>query len=182
MRGGDKLLEPVAGQPLLSLMCARAMASGLPTIVTLPHPNHPRADCIGGATAIWVPNAREGMGVSIATGVAALPDSMDGVMLLPTDMPEVSTADYAVLAQAFQGPDGPVIRATAQGGTPGHPVLFPRRLFSALQDLRGDTGARGILRTERVIPIPLPDRHALVDLDTPEDWATWRASQAPDKT
>ena len=35
-------------------------------------------------------------------------------------------------------------------------------------------GAREVLRGAEVKLVPLPGRHALVDLDTPEDWAEWR--------
>jgi CTP:molybdopterin cytidylyltransferase MocA len=60
---------------------------------------------------------------------------------------------------------------------PGHPVLFPARLRPALLRLKGDQGARDILRTEadQILPLPLPGSRAVTDLDTPEDWAAWRA-------
>jgi CTP:molybdopterin cytidylyltransferase MocA len=43
--------------------------------------------------------------------------------------------------------------------------------------LSGDEGAKRILSQEasRVHLVPLADDRALVDLDTPEDWAAWRA-------
>ena len=65
-------------------------------------------------------------------------------------------------------------------GTPGHPVLFGRRFFETLAGLRGDRGAREVLReaAEFVTEVPTPGRAALVDLDTPEDWAAWRAAAA----
>jgi CTP:molybdopterin cytidylyltransferase MocA len=42
--------------------------------------------------------------------------------------------------------------------------------------LHGDEGARSVLAAQasRVRLCPLPLRHAVTDLDTPEDWAQWR--------
>lgn len=177
MRGRDKLLEQVNGQPLLALMCRRAMQTGFATYVTLPGLDHPRAAHIGRAAPVPVPEAAEGMAASIRRGTAALPPDCAAVMVLPADMPEIETRDMLHLAAQFTGPASPVLRAAASGGRPGHPVLFPRRCFAALRSLHGDQGARKVLDTETVQPVPLSGTRALTDLDTPEDWARWRRHQ-----
>mgnify|MGYP006184317219 CR=1 FL=1 len=49
------------------------------------------------------------------------------------------------------------------------------------QTLSGsDEGARSVLvrHRARLRLVPLPGHHATTDLDTPEDWAAWRAAQA----
>ena len=182
MRSGDKLLETVAGQPLLSHLLQQAQATGFDVRVTVPALTHPRAALIDPAQCIPVPDAAEGMGASIRTAIRALPAMIDGVMILPADMPELTTADLRQLASHFSGPDGPILRATGQdnsGATrPGHPVLFPRRCFYALQTLKGDEGARRVLLGETVTQIALPGQHALIDLDTPDAWSAWRAGRA----
>ncbi|MBY6055146.1 NTP transferase domain-containing protein [Leisingera daeponensis] len=174
MQGRDKLLEDVDGLPLLSLMCRRAALTGLPVYITLPGLSHPRATATGDAIQVPVPDAAEGMAASIRRGTAALPEGTEAVMILPADMPEITAQDMLQLAAQFHGPDSPILRATAEDGTPGHPVLFPQRCFAALKSLGGDQGARSILTAETVRTVPLPGRHALTDLDTPEDWAAWR--------
>ncbi|WP_406644428.1 nucleotidyltransferase family protein [Aliisedimentitalea scapharcae] len=174
MRGQDKLAEQIEGQPLLTQMCRRAKATGLTVFVTLPDPAHPRVSLICDATPIWVPDADEGMAASIRRGVAALPDTVDAVMILPSDMPELTTQDLLTIAEHHTDNSRTILRATAQNGTPGHPVLFPRAYFSALQSLSGDQGARPVLRMGPITPIALPAQHALTDLDTPEAWDAWR--------
>ncbi|MFY0310708.1 NTP transferase domain-containing protein [Leisingera sp. D0M16] len=174
MQGRDKLMEEVDGEPLLSRICRRAALTGLQVYVTLPSSTHPRAAAIGTAVPIPVPDADEGMAASIRRGVTALPEGCDGVMILPADMPEVETQDMLRLAARFRGSSSPILRATAEDGTPGHPVLFPSRCFAALKALSGDQGARGVLKGEAVKLVALPKAHALTDLDTPEDWAAWR--------
>ncbi|MBY6065443.1 nucleotidyltransferase family protein [Leisingera aquaemixtae] len=174
MRGRDKLMEDVEGQPLLTLMCRRAALTGLPVYVTLPSTAHPRAAAACGAIRVPVPDAAEGMAASIRAGTAALPEGIQAVMILPADMPEIETRDLRHIAAQFHGQDSPILRAAAEDGTPGHPVLFPQRCFAGLKSLKGDLGARRILKTEEVQSITLPGSHAVTDLDTPEDWAAWR--------
>ncbi|UWQ30315.1 NTP transferase domain-containing protein [Leisingera sp. M523] len=174
MQGRDKLMEDVDGQPLLSLMCRRAALTGLPVFVTLPRETHPRAAATGSAIPVPVPGADEGMAASIRCGIAALPNVTDAVMILPADMPDITTQDMLHLAAHFHGADSPVLRAASEDGIQGHPVLFPRRCFAALKTLNGDQGARSLLTSEPVQMVPLPKNHAVTDLDTPEDWAAWR--------
>lgn len=177
MRGADKLAERVEGQPLLTLVCARALATGCPVWATLPGPDHPRAALLPpGVTPVFLPAAQAAMGLSIAGGIAALPAAVTAAMLLPADMPELSTDDLCAMIAAYRGG---ILRATAADGTPGHPVIFSRDSFADLLALISDEGARRVIRArpDQASTIALPDRHALTDLDTPEDWAAWRAAR-----
>ncbi|SEP56692.1 nucleotidyltransferase family protein [Thalassovita taeanensis] len=181
--GRDKLLELLDGTPLLSRMIARASATGLPVWVTLPGPDHARAAVLTGtgATPVWVRNAALGMSASIRAGVAALPDHIEAVMILPADMPDLSRDDLRQVADCRRDfPPDALIRGSSSEGHPGHPVLFPRCYFNDLLQLGGDEGARALLRQhrDRVHLCPLPDQHALTDLDTPEAWEVWRARQS----
>ena len=129
-------------------------------------------------TRVPVASAAEGMAASIRAGVGALPGEAEGVMIVPGDMPELGRAEFGALLGAFEADAPSILRGTAAGGTPGHPVLFPRRDFAALGALAGDRGARPVLaRADLVRSIALPGRAALTDLDTPEAWAEWRAKR-----
>ncbi|APG46821.1 nucleotidyltransferase family protein [Phaeobacter porticola] len=186
MRGRDKLLEHIDASPLLSRICAAALATGHDTYVTLPAASHPRATLIlnnmRSATAVYVPDAAEGMGASIRTGVAAVGPDYDGVMILPADMPELTQEDLRQVISGFAAAPDMILRATAADGRFGHPVIFPRRHFTALAQLQGDKGARALVKSaiqnsEKIATVALPDQHALTDLDTPEAWANWRAQR-----
>ena len=95
------------------------------------------------------------------------------------DLPALRDADLATLIHATRDhPDSLIWRGTTQSGKAGHPIVFAASLFAALMALTGDDGARQIIRTlprDRITPVRLTDDHALLDLDTPEDWAAWRA-------
>lgn len=179
MRGADKLLERVDGVALIRRQALAALSTGCPVVVALPLPEGDRGAALSGLdlTRVTVPDAAEGMAASIRAGTAALSPDATGVMILPADMPELTGADLRTMADGFCGR---TLRATGADGTPGHPVIFPAASFGALAALRGDTGARALLAEGGVDTLPLPARHALTDLDTPEDWAAWRA-QGPER-
>jgi CTP:molybdopterin cytidylyltransferase MocA len=180
MRGADKMLEPVDGVPVLRHQAIAARMVSDMVLVALPPDRPLRRAALDGldVTPIVVPDAALGMSASIRSGVAALPAQVAGVAILPADMPEVTPDDIAATCAAFaERGAARIVRATAEDGTPGHPVVFPARLFPALQALLGDTGARPVLQTETVDHVALPARHAVTDLDTPEAWADWRASR-----
>lgn len=182
MRGGDKLLEPVDGRPLLRAQAEAAVATGAPVFVTLPAESSGRDAALKGLdlSPIVVADAWAGMAASLRAGLAALPADAVAAMIVLADMPEITAADLDALLAAFRADTAaPILRATGADGTPGHPVIFPADLFGELAELSGDRGARAIIAAhpERLKLFSLPERHALTDLNTPEAWAAWRAAR-----
>jgi CTP:molybdopterin cytidylyltransferase MocA len=183
MRGADKLLMEVDGQPCVRILALRARAAGLPVRVTVPALDHPRAMALIDLDVelVAVPDAALGMGHSIAAGVASLPRDTSAVMIVPADMPDLRRSDFAALAQAHTEHPKAVLRARAANGQNGHPVVFPADLFDDLLHLSGDRGAASVVQAQqgRCIYVDLPGQRATTDLDTPEDWANWQKSQQP---
>lgn len=181
MRGGDKCLEVVDGVPLLRQVAVRCLATGCPVLVALPPDRPLRAAALHGlaVTQVAVPDPAQGMAASLVAGVGLVPKGA-AVLLMLADLPEMTVQDLAAVLAGQAAHPGAILRGAAADGTPGHPVLFPADLRAELLALTGDEGARSILQrhTDRVLPVPLPDRHAVTDLDTPEDWAAWRAARA----
>ncbi len=177
MRGGDKLLEKVNGVALLRHLTLQALTAGLgPVAVTLRTDSPARASVLQGlaVTILPVPDADDGMSASLRAAARwALGMDVEGLMICPADLPELTAQDFATLAHGFTS-DGPPLRATACDGSPGHPVLFPACLLSEFASLTGDRGALPLLEQHPPRFVPLPARHAVTDLDTPEDWAAWR--------
>jgi CTP:molybdopterin cytidylyltransferase MocA len=179
MGGRDKLMELVDGLPLLTRQTRRALDTGAPVYVTT-RPDRPaRIAALAGLNAaqVHVADPDQGLSASIRAGVAALPGSVTALMVLLPDLPDIETADLSKMITAHERAQNAIIRGTSDDGTPGHPTIFPRRLFAVLSTLTGDIGAQAVLRQEGCTPIPLPGRRAITDLDTPEDWARWRAAQ-----
>ena len=140
MRGADKLLEPVAGQPLLRHLSAQALATGLPVTVALP-PDRPARDAaLRGlpVACVTVPDARLGMASSLRAGLASLPPQA-AVMVLLADLPEITTDDLLLMARAHAATPDHILRATDASGQPGHPV---RRAEASCQPAAPDRPAR----------------------------------------
>lgn len=179
MRGADKVLLPVDGVALLTRLARAAVATGRPVIVVLPPGAAARAAALAGldVAAVTAGDAAEGMGASLRAGVAALPAGATAVLVLLADLPEIEAEDLARLLAAHAATPAAILRGTAADGRPGHPVLIPADLFPALARAAGDAGARALLAEHagRVRGVALPGARAVTDLDTPEDWAAWRA-------
>ncbi|MEM1352126.1 MAG: nucleotidyltransferase family protein [Pseudomonadota bacterium] len=182
MRGRDKLLEQVEGQPLILRQATQARAATLgPVLVALPQSPHPRHAALTGldVTRLEVPDAAEGLSASLRRGLQALPDDAPATMLLLGDLPELTTDDLRQVFQAVDlGSKTTVWRATTEDGSPGHPIVVSSDLFDQLMSLQGDSGGAEILKSQvnATTFIPLQGQRARCDLDTPEDWAAWRVA------
>lgn len=178
MRGADKLLEQVEGEALLRRIARAAVQTGAPVYVALPPDRPARRLALAdlAVKVVVVADAALGMSASIRAGVLAA-QTAPGLMILPADMPELDGDDLRCLIAAFTQHPGQIWRATASDGTQGHPVVFPAGVMGDLAALQGDEGARQVLvrHAAQLSLLALPARHAITDLDTPEDWAAWRA-------
>jgi xanthine dehydrogenase accessory factor len=176
----DKLLQPVDGIPLVRRTALLALASGQDVLVTLrPHDHARRAALAGlGVTMLDVSDAAEGMAASLRCAAQAL-GSETALMVLPADMPEIGVADLARLWQTHAAQPNRIVLGTA-GDVPGHPVIFPGPIVPELAALVGDIGARPILQRhrQRILPVPLFGRRAILDIDTPQQWADWVTSRS----
>ena len=95
----------------------------------------------------------------------------DAVMVLPVDIPSVSSATVRALLDAFeQGPE-PLVRAV-HGGRHGHPLIIGRSLFAELRAVDPSVGARAVLRRDpsRVREVEVADPGVLRDVDVPDDY------------
>ncbi|XDA99688.1 nucleotidyltransferase family protein [Sulfitobacter sp. LCG007] len=183
MRGADKLMEPLDGVPLVrrQAMIAREATTG-PVIVALPATPSPRREALDGldVTLLPVPEADEGMGASLRTAFAILPQGAPAAMLVLGDLPELTADDLRTVLSAVDTGDGTLVwRGATDDGAPGHPIVFAAALFADLRALRGDSGGRRVVEAarDRLRLVRLPGQRARRDLDTPEDWAAWRASR-----
>ena len=169
--GSPKQLVRIAGRPLLHTVAARAAeVTGNALIVVLGSGAAQLAPLLKHTPGSVVVNRhwREGLASSIRTGVARLPPSCAAVLLVLADQPAVTSDDLKRLAGTWRRRPQCIVAALF-AGTTGAPAIFPRYYFSELAALRGDTGARSILRrgADRLVRVPMPG--AEIDLDTPED-------------
>lgn len=115
---------------------------------------------------------QEGMAGSIKTGLTALLEQhpeLDTLMILVSDQPFITRTLLQQMIQTRET-SGKGIVAAIYNGIKGTPVLFDKKYFYHLQELKGDKGAKSILQL-------VPDDMATVDfaegemdIDTPEDY------------
>ena len=182
MRGADKMLADIDGVPLVRRQAEMALTVSDQVFVALPSKPHPRYDALTGlnVTLVEVSDAADGMSASMKAGFSALPDHTKCVMVLLADLPEITGHDLRQVIDAkSQYPNNLIWRGATNTGKAGHPIIFDRTLFSEIAKLSGDTGGQSIIRAhqDKVHLVPLPDTHARMDLDTPEDWARWRENR-----
>ena len=171
--GSPKQLARFAGRPLLQIALSNAVGvAGSAVSVVLGAHAAEVAPLLRNtpATALINRDWAEGMGSSLRTAIRYLPGTCDGLLVMLGDQPAVTAEDLRRLLAAWRTrPDA--IVAAAYSGIDGVPAVFPRWSFTELSALRGDAGARQVIRRhrERLIRVPMPS--AARDIDTPEDLA-----------
>lgn len=183
MGGRDKLLQSIDGLSLLRRSAQIAMQAA-PVIVALPASPHPRYAALDGLDLrmIEIPDAKEGINASLRGALAHVSSKAPAAMVLLADLPDITAGDLtAVMGAVKTHPDYLIWRGATAEGKAGHPVIFDRSLFDKLTNLTGDEGAQSVVREHsgKVHLHTLPSNNALLDLDTPEDWATWARNRRP---
>jgi len=174
--GGAKLLAPLATDDSSQRMtvgeaACRRLAAACPDVVAVVRPDdQPLAALLhaSGARVVECPRADDGMGASLACGVAAAADA-DGWVVALADMPWIAPATIAEVVAALL--KGAVAAAPFHRGERGHPVGFGKACGPALAALSGDEGARHVVAAlrDRLVRIDVDDAGAVRDVDTQAD-------------
>lgn len=175
----NKLLVEIEGTALLRRIAERILAADLAPaiVVTGAEPAETRAVLSGLAvTFVDNPNWAAGMGTSVAAGVAALPASVRGAVIVPGDLPNLSVPMLQRLTDMFvrSGMKRIVVPVTTTGAQ-RNPVLWPKSTFEFLSRLSGDRGGKTLLDTlgrER-LDVVFDDDSLFTDIDTPDDLARY---------
>lgn len=108
-----------------------------------------------------------GMGGSIAVGMRAVSDDMNGVLIMLCDQWRIDRDDLHTLIRAW-GKEPKTIAMASWGENLGPPVIFPGHLFDKLRQLRGPRGAKSLAEQQSAIcQVEIPN--AQFDLDTDAD-------------
>lgn len=180
--GSPKQLLPVGGRPLLERVVAAACASRLDEVVVVLGAN---AEAIRGAVAwgrarvVVNPAHAQGMSTSLQAGVRALDDSVDRVVVILGDQPDIGAALLDELLDA-QERSGLPAAALSFDGLLHPPMVLRRELWPEVMALRGDMGCRQVIRARpelvAAVPAGTPLHHP-VDIDTPEDFERLAAGE-----
>lgn len=109
-----------------------------------------------------------GLASSLTAGLAAVPASTNSILVMLVDQPHVDAGALLRLLRAWRRRPS-VAAAALYGGRAGVPAVLPRRYWRAIRALRGDAGARALLRGSEITTVPMPE--ADLDVDTHADVA-----------
>ena len=180
--GRPKQLLPAGGGTLLERILDEALRSDLDEVIlVLGHLfediravlgqvlEHPKLKVIRNR------QYKQGISSSIIAGLSEVEESHDHVMILLADMPHIDANLIDLLVRRYidsRLPLGAIRLKTKRT----HPVIFSRKLFHELHNLKGDVGARDLF-------IKYADQVCLVepegfyddrDIDTLEDHTKYR--------
>jgi molybdenum cofactor cytidylyltransferase len=170
----NKLLALLDGKPVIWHSAKRLLeATGRLLVVTRPgYEGVAQALTDVQATVLECPDATLGMGHTLAFGVSRLRASQalpSAILVGLADMPCVAPETLNRLVAAANNDQ--VIAVPRWRGERGHPVLFGRAHFAALEALSGDRGAASLLREHPVHWVEVEDPGILQDIDRPADLA-----------
>ena len=171
--GSPKQLAALHGRPLLEhALLAMAGAACLDEVVVVlgSHADEilSRVD-LQGARAVICTGWEEGQAASLRTGVAALEQHAEAIVITLGDQPAIDPR--AIDRVASTRDEASVALRASYRGRPGHPVLLERALFEEVAQLRGDEGARRLLGGVAVALVECDGLGSDADIDTFEQLA-----------
>ena len=178
----NKLLARVDGEALVRRVARRVIeAKPACVLVVTGHEAEAINAALAGLDLQFIHNPRhlDGLGGSLAVGIAGLSGSFDGALVCLGDMPDTEPALIARMFAAFAVSDArSIIVPVAADGRQGNPVLWPADLFPELAGLSGDEGAKRLIRAHqgRVVKIDAGEARTFQDIDTPEELAKYCGS------
>ncbi|HZJ27859.1 MAG TPA: nucleotidyltransferase family protein [Acidimicrobiia bacterium] len=176
--GDPKPLVRLDGRPLVSWALDAACASGLrPVVLVVGHEGRRVARLAPEAVIV---TQSSGWRRGIAHSLGAALDLLDGWVQVDAvcvglgDQPRIGAEAYRRLAAAHDA--GAELAVATYGGGRSNPVLIARSLWDEAGALRGDEGARVLMRTHSVTEVPCDGTGDPVDVDTPEDLEALRTA------
>lgn len=171
--GSDKLRHALPHGVEMAVQAARHLKGELGRVVAVVRPG---ADALARQLAaeqcevVVCENAAEGMGASLACAARAAGPAQ-GYLIALADMPFIRRSSIAGVRDALAA--GAPLAAPYFRARRGHPVGISGRYLDQLLALKGDEGARRLLKDHEaeLIKVPVGDPGVLRDIDRPEDLA-----------
>ncbi len=122
---------------------------------------------VGTAEVVVAEDWADGQAASLRRGIEAIAGA-DAAVVTLGDMPRITPAVIGAFAD-LAARDGAQARARAvYDAVPGHPVVLGSDYFAQIEALRGDVGARELLKAIGAHPIECSHLCSAADVDTPE--------------
>ena len=169
--GSDKLRHPLPHGVPIAVQSARHLRSQVARVVAVVRfPEMKKLFESENCEAMLCENAAEGMGASLACAARGA-GRADGYLVALADMPFIRPSTIGAVREALAR--GAPLAAPYFRSRRGHPVGIAGAFFDDLVQLRGDQGARELLKRNepKLVKVPVGDPGVLRDIDTPDDLA-----------
>lgn len=174
--GGKKLLTPIDGEPLLDHTVRALLEGGVSEVIVVVG-RDARGELERDVNTLLDPRVRpvenpdpsRGMFSSIQRGVAEAQG--DAILVMPGDMPFVSTDTVRAVIAAFE--KKPAIVSPRYGGKRGHPVALPISLRDEIRTADAHMTLHDVIHahTDMRVDVDVDDPGINRDVDRPEDLA-----------
>ena len=108
---------------------------------------------------------KNGIGTSISLGIQHLDTTVQGVMIIPADMPLISAEDLIKLENEFIAHNCKKVVLPKYKYTIGNPVILPKSYFATLKNLKEDFGAKSQIKENDIVKVDC-DIGTVFDIDT----------------
>jgi len=173
MGGEQKLVLEFDGKPMVRHAIEAASEGGCHQIVVVYAGEDVKRAVDGAAELAFNPDTHQGMSTSLRTGLRALRSDMEAALVMLGDQPLVGSRAVAVLLRTWRREGSrPAVAMSADGKARwAPPVVLSRELWSELEALDGDAGARPLLDAHPELLDVVPAGGRTDDIDTPGDYA-----------
>ena len=113
-------------------------------------------------------NYKKGIGTSISLAVKSLESHIKGAMIIPADMPYITSKDLINLENKFWECNCEKVIIPQYNSKTGNPVILPKIYFNTLQKLKDDFGARSLIAEKDIITYRT-GIGTILDIDTREE-------------
>jgi molybdenum cofactor cytidylyltransferase len=163
--GYPKQLLELGNRYLIRIVTENVLASAVDEVIVVTGCRQDEVE------AFFNPHYSKGQGTSLALGVKAINIDTNAFLVFMCDQPLIAPSTINKVIWEFKKRNSLALRPVYQG-IPGHPVIFSCSLISEIERLKGDEGARELLKKlgDRVEYLPVQDEAVILDMDTPEGY------------
>ena len=175
MENGNKLLLPINKIPMISHVCNTVLTAGLnPVVVVTGFESDLVTQAIPTAINDIIYNShwQSGMASSIYEGLSALPQNVDGNMIVLGDMPMISKDTLTLLIDEFIMLNGQHIIYPIYEERQANPVIFPKKYFQEILSSTGDRGCKKVLKQypDDVVGVSIGSPEVVFDCDSEDNY------------
>ncbi len=174
----NKLLLPFGGTTLVEYCADNLFQLNLPEFIVVTGHEAPKVQFrLFDRPFKFTYNSKykTGMTSSIQQGVSVLSKASKGVLICQSDMPELTVKDLQKVTEVIElniNEKEKLIVAPSIGERMGNPVFFSSYFFKDLLEHDEPNGCKSLIMNnlKHLIKVPLDNKTAFSDIDTPKDY------------